>query len=147
MIAQGTTGGRTKSAGFTLVEVMIAVVLVLLALGGSYMLIVHAARVSRAGRDHYVAVNLAKNHLERARNYRYADLYLLAEDNLVMNENGGPDNRGRFRRTTAVNDDHSPGMTEITVTVHIRNRRTGEFGDEKESMSSLFTEYLTPEIE
>lgn len=139
--------GQAQRRGFTLVEVMVALVLVLGALGGAYSLIVHAARVSRMARDHYVAVNLAKNHIERARNYRYADLYLLAEDNLVMNENGGPDNRGRFRRTTVVDDDHSPGMTEITVTVHIRSRRTGEFGDENEAISSLFTEYLAPEIE
>ncbi|HRZ11663.1 MAG TPA: prepilin-type N-terminal cleavage/methylation domain-containing protein [Kiritimatiellia bacterium] len=138
---------RRGRSGFTLVEVMIAVVLVLLALGGAYTLIVHSARVSRAARDHYVAVNLAKNHLERARNFRYADLYLLAEDNLVMNENGGPDNRGRFRRTTVVDDDYATGVTEITVTVQVRNRRTGEFGEEKEQISSLFTEYLTPEIE
>lgn len=138
---------RRGRGGFTLVEVCIAVMLVLLALGGAYTLIIHSARVSRAARDHYVAVNLAKNHIERARNYRYADLYLLAEDNLVMNENGGPDNQGRFRRTTVVNDDYATGMTEITVTVQVRNRRTGEFGDEKEEISSLFTEYLTPEIE
>jgi prepilin-type N-terminal cleavage/methylation domain-containing protein len=138
---------RAARGGFTLVEVTFALLLVVVVLGGAYGLIVHAARISRSARDHYVATNLAKNHIERARNFRYSDLYLLEESNLVLDENGGPANGGRFQRTTLVNTNYAPGLAEIVVTVQIRSRRTGEFGEEQEEISSLFTEYLEPDIE
>jgi len=136
-----------RQAGFTLVEVVIAVTLIVVVLAGAYNLIIHAARVSRMARNHYIAVNLAKNHIERARNFRYADLYMMEESNLVMDENGGPANDGRFRRTTTVVSDVEPGLTSVNVAVQICNLRTGEFGDEQEFISSIFTDYLTVEEE
>lgn len=139
----GGSGKCIRRSGFTLVEVVIALALIVIVLGGAYSLVIHAARVSRMARDHYIAVNLAKNRIERARNFRYADLYLLAESNQVMDENGGPSDSGRFRRTTAVDSVSRPGMTVVTVTVRVRSLRTGAFGNEGESMSTMLTDYMT----
>ncbi|MBU1693585.1 MAG: prepilin-type N-terminal cleavage/methylation domain-containing protein [Verrucomicrobia bacterium] len=136
-------GGRHK--GFTLVEVMVALVLVFMALAGAYLVVIHAARLSRSARDHYVATNLGRSRLERARNYEYSDLYLLAEDNLVVDEHGVPAAEGWFRRSSAVNTNYAPSLTEIIVTVQIRSRRNLQFGAEAEEISSLFTEYLVPQ--
>jgi prepilin-type N-terminal cleavage/methylation domain-containing protein len=134
-------GNRRKAkSGFTLVESLIAMVVLAMVMGGAYSLVVQAARMSRAARDHYVAVNLAKNRLERARNFQYADLRLVGESNMVVDENGNPNTASNFRRTTVVNTNYSADVTQITVTVQIRNFRTGSWGSQ-EQMSSLFASF------
>ncbi len=127
-------------AGFTLVESLMAMVVLAMVMGGAYTLIVQAAGMSRAARDHYVAVNLAKNRLERARNFQYSDLRLITENNMVVDENGNPNTTANFRRTTAVNTNFSANITEVAVTVQIRNFRTGSWGAQ-EKMASLFANY------
>lgn len=136
-------GGGNKSkakSGFTLVEAMIASVVLTMVMGGAYSLVVQAAQMSRSARDHYVAVNLAKNRLERARNFQYSDLRLVAENNLVVDENGNPNTAANFRRTTAVTTNYAANITQVIVTVQIRNFRTGSWGAQ-EQMSSLFANY------
>lgn len=133
-----------KKNGFTLVEVVIALLLVVVVLAGAYLLIVHAARLTRMARDHYIAINIAKNRLERARNFQYSDLYLLQESNMIVDENGAPGENGRFNRSTEVITNYAPNLTQINVTVRIRSRRNNQFGTEQERISTLFTRYLEP---
>jgi prepilin-type N-terminal cleavage/methylation domain-containing protein len=128
--------------GMTLVEVVISVSLIVMVMGGAYRLIVQASELSRSARRHYVAISLAKNRLERARNFLYQDLKLLAESRLIVNDNGAPDPNGRFQRTTAVNTNYASNLTEIMVTVKIRNPHTGLFTPDHETIQSLFTKYL-----
>ena len=130
--------------GFTIIETVLSVVVLLMVMAGAYKIITMTASLNRVVRNHYVAANLAKNRLERARNFPYADLSMLAEDKVVVNDNGVPNTTGRFRRTTTVNTNHAPGVTAITVTVDIKNLRSGTFRTESENISSLFTEYLSP---
>ena len=139
---QTIAAGRTKKAkeGFTLVESLIAMVVLAMVMGGAYSLVVQAARMSRLARDHYVAVNLAKNRLERARNFQYSDLRLVAENNMVVDENGNPNTTANFRRTTVVNTNYAADVTQLTVTVQIRNYKTGTWGAQ-EQMSSLFASF------
>ena len=119
---------------------MIASVVLTMVMGGAYSLVVQAAQMSRSARDHYVAVNLAKNRLERARNFQYGDLRLVGENNVVVDENGNPNTAANFRRTTAVTTNYSANITQVIVTVQIRNFRTGLWGAQ-EQMSSLFANY------
>ena len=132
----------------TLVEVVISTFLILMVMSGSYLLIVQSAELSRSSRRHYIAISLAKNRLERARNFQYNDLKLLSETDLTVNDNGNPDPNGRFRRTTLVDTNYAathglPGyLTEVIVTVKIRNPHTGLFTPDNESIRTLFTEYL-----
>lgn len=126
-------------------ETMVSIMLVVMVMAGAYGVIVQAAKLSRAARNHYIAITLAKNRLERCRGFDYIDLQLLAENNTVVDDNGTPDPRGMFRRTTGVNTNfvtNATVMTKVDVSVQIRSYRSGNFGAEKEEMSSLFTEYL-----
>ena len=126
----------------TLTEVVIASFLILLVMTSSYSLIIKSSELSRSARSHYIAISLAKNRLERARNFLYNDLKLMAETDLNVNDNGNPDPEGRFRRTTTVNTNYAPGLTEVIVTVKIRNPHTGLFTPDNETIRTLFTEYL-----
>lgn len=135
--------------GFTLVEVMVGLFLIVLVLGGAYGVVSRAQALQRAARDHYVAIAIAKNRLERAHAFQYeSNLMLLSESAVVVNDNGNPDVNGMFQRQTIVNTNYAPGLTEIQVVVKIRNRFTGGFdssGANKEEMMCLFTKYLAVE--
>jgi len=126
----------------TLVEVVVSIFLIVLVMGSSYVMVVKASELSRSARRHYIAISLAKNRLERARNFLYNDLKLMAEDNLTVNDNGVSDPAGRFRRTTTVNTNYAANLTEVIVTVKIRNPNTGLFTPDNETIRTLFTEYL-----
>ena len=141
-----TATNRRLRRGMTLTEVVISTFLILLVMTSAYSLIIKSSELSRSARRHYIAISLAKNRLERARNFLYNDLKLMAETDLTVNDNGNPDPEGRFRRTTLVNTNtiYGAGLTEITVTVKIRNPHTGLFTPDNETIKSLFTEYLTP---
>ena len=130
--------------GFTIVETVFSIVMLIMVMAGAYKIITSTASLNRVVRNHYVATNLAKNRLERARNFPYPDLPMLAESMVLVNDNGVPATDGRFRRTTTVNTNYGPGVTALTVTVDIKNLRSGNFTTEKESVASLYTEYLTP---
>ena len=131
---------RRSAGGFTLIESLIAMVVLAMVMGGAYTLIVQSAQLSRAARDHYVAVNLAKNRMERARNFQYSDLRLVAESNMIVDENGNPNTAANFKRTTVVTTNYSANVTQVSVSVQIRNYRTGSWGA-TEQMSSLFANY------
>jgi hypothetical protein len=132
------------NSGFTLVEAVISAMLLALAIAGSYMLIAQTGRLIRGARNHYVAVNVAKSRVERARGFQYSDLWLLRETNLVVDYNGVPLSAGEYRRSTIVNTNYQPNLTLVTVDVEMRNQKTQLFVGEKESVACLFTEYLTP---
>jgi len=134
-----------QQQGMTLVEVVLALVVLSLVMAGSYLLVSRAAATSRAARDNYVAALIAKDRLERARNFAYDDLHLLAEDDVVVDDTGLPDPEGNFRRTTIVTTNYAPGLTKIEVIVEVRNQRTGDFTAGQESVASLFTEYYERE--
>ena len=141
---QKTHTDRRSRHGLTLVEVMVSMMLMLMVFTGSYKLITSSARLSKLSRDHYVAVNLAKNRLERARDFQCSDLGYLAEDNLVVDANGAPDPKGQYARTTTVQPDYEPNLTKMTVTVKVRDHQTGQFSSgtrNQESMSTMFTIY------
>jgi len=137
-----TTTDRRLRHGMTLTEVVVATFLILLVMTSSYTLIIKSAELSRSARRHYIAISLAKNRLERARNFLYGDLKLMAETDLTVNDNGNPDPVGRFRRTTVVNTSYATNLTEVIVTVKIRNPHTGLFTPDNETIRTLFTEYL-----
>jgi type II secretory pathway component PulJ len=126
----------------TLTEVVVAICLLVMVMGGAYSLIVRSSELSRSARRHYIAISLAKNRLERARNFLYNDLKLMAETDLTVNDNGNPNPNGRFRRTTTVNTNYAASLTEVIVVVKIRNPHTGLFTPDSEATRTLFTEYL-----
>jgi prepilin-type N-terminal cleavage/methylation domain-containing protein len=129
-----------KRRGFTLIEALIGIMIMAMVMGGAYALMVQAMQMSRKARDHYVAINICKNRLERARNFQYSDLRFLSENTLVVDENGNPNTAGNYRRTTTVNTNYSANLTQMTVTCQIRDYRSGTWGP-VETVSSLYTKY------
>ncbi len=134
--------------GFTITEALVAIVLTVLVLAAAIPLLSATMRKLHRARDHYVAATICLAQLERLRDVPYAQLpvVLTSEENVRINEQGMLDQEGRFRRTTTaqINNPES-GLTLVTVTVEILDRRTGEFRGELETMSYLFTEYLKPQ--
>ncbi len=133
---------NAKNQGFTLVEAVISAVILAFAIAGSYALIIRSASMIRASRNHYVAVNLAKDRIERARSVPYSQLILLTESRLVVDDSGTPCSTGDFCRTTTVNTNYQSGVTLITVNTEVKSLKTRSFDGESEPVSSLFTEYI-----
>lgn len=133
-------------SGFSLTESVIALVIVALVLAGSYPLMTSTTRKLYQARDHYVATTICLAQIERARDMPYDQLHsALSNDSQVrVNETGSTDPTGRFRRTTTVMvNSPDSGLTLVTVTTEMMNRRTGLFSGEIESMSYIFTSYLS----
>jgi prepilin-type N-terminal cleavage/methylation domain-containing protein len=133
---------RTPGSGFTLVEVVISVMLLALVLGTAYPVLTRGGAIVRQARNHYLAVNVAKARVERARNFEYGDLHLLAEPATEVDQNGVPTQPGVFRRTTTVTPETAPGLTLVTVSVEMRDMKSGLFQGEHESVSCAYTDYL-----
>jgi len=132
----------------SILELLFAIVLLALALAGAYALVMQCTRMMLAARDHYVATSLCLARVELARNVDYSLISLLGEaaPGLQMDQDGAPDGEGHFRRQSIVKvDSPDAATTKMDVTVYIRNRRSGIFGQDKETMSCIFTKYLTPE--
>jgi type II secretory pathway pseudopilin PulG len=127
---------------FTLVEAVVSTLLLVMVIAGAYTLINQSSRLIRGARNHYVAINIAKARIERARNFPYNQLPLMQEAALTLNDDGTPDSSGYFRRSTLVSTNEAPGLTRITVQVEMRNLKTRQFIGEKESITGLFTEYI-----
>lgn len=121
--------------GLGLVEVVIALFIFAAMVAGMCGLVLIARESSDRARDHYVAVNLAKNRLERAKSFGFDQLSMFAEDKVRMNSQGVQTPNGDFRRTTIVSN-VTPNLTEVRVTVEIRNRETWEFVPGEEDIRS-----------
>lgn len=132
-----------KTQGFTMVEAVISIALIVLVLGGSYALVSQSTRGIYAARNHYVAINISRARIERVRNFPYDQLPTLTETNIVVDDSGVPISSGYFRRTTLVDTNYQAGLTKIEVRTDIRDAKTLTFKGDNESVASLFTEYLT----
>lgn len=126
--------------GVTLLEAMMAVMLISIGMAGACAVIVSAQKLSDFARSHYVAINICKNRLERARELEYSALNTLAESGTRVNTIGSSDPSGNFRRSTVVSN-VTAALKEIIVTTEIKNRVTLTFTGEQETLRSLFTEY------
>jgi len=129
--------------GMTLVEVMIAIVLLAAFTTAAVGVVVQVARASEAVRQRTTAVALAWSRIERARHVdasEFGDLAEAAPGN-VIDENGLPDSAGGFRRRTIINTvTNGLPMSYIRVDVWPRNLRTGAFSGEPESMETVIAD-------
>lgn len=132
-----------QKSGFTLIEAVVSAVLLALVIAGSYTLLVRSAALIRAARNHYIAMNICKARIERARGFNYYQLSLLTETNLVVNDDGTPLSSGDYRRTTNISTNYQQGLTLMTVVTEIKSLKPRQFVGENESSAALFTEYLT----
>ena len=130
---------RRGSFGFTIVEMMVAVLVFAICIVGICRLEVVARESNDRARWHYTAVNIAKNRTERARVAQYGELEGFVENNVVVDWQGNPSVNGDYRRTTTVSNT-TPTLKEMVVTVEIRNRVTRAFAGMGESVRTYFAD-------
>ncbi len=118
-------------SGFTLIEVVIAIMILAMCIGGLCQLFVNVHQLSEMSRSHYVAINIAKNKIERAKTLGYTDLYLLSENDGIVNSSGAADPDGFYKVNTVVQPSGS-NLMEIVVTVDIKSRLHLDFRGEQE---------------
>ena len=88
-------------------------------------------------REHYTAVNIAKNRTELARTFSYSTLPDFEESETPVDFSGEPiaEEQARYKRTTVVVI--NGGVTELTVTVKIRNHKTLGFNEAQEQIKTF----------
>ncbi len=117
-------------SGMTLVEVMVATLLLSMFIAIAYRVILQTADALEAARRYGEAVALGWNRMERARHVGFDNIDDLAEPRpgTVVDARGVPDIDGGFRRSTSVTTmTNGLVMKHISVDVWPRNRRTRAF--------------------
>ena len=133
-------------AGITLTEIMVAIVILGMVMGGFFKVTTMARRTRKLAQSHYAAVIIANNRIERAKQAEFDDLYLLEETETVVNEMGTPDPDGAFLRSTAVhaNYDGDPLLKRIVVSVEPPSILGAAAPRSTEVVSTVLTDYLEP---
>jgi len=112
--------------GMSLVEVVAAIALAVLAMGGIISVTTQSASLGQAVDYTYVASNLAKNRIERIREIRrdkgYTALPEAAETDTVVDRSGIPDPNGDFVRTTTIDAAYATNLTKVTVKVQYKKK-------------------------
>ncbi|MCX6995921.1 MAG: prepilin-type N-terminal cleavage/methylation domain-containing protein [Kiritimatiellaeota bacterium] len=127
---------RVVQPGFTLLEVMIAVFILFMFMAGAYRVVTQMMWVNQSARDHYVAISLAFNRVERIRNLTDVDPSLMVESQVVITENGAPSANGNYRRTTTVTH-LGTNLTAVLCQVDIRNRKNQAFDGKNETLNTV----------
>jgi prepilin-type N-terminal cleavage/methylation domain-containing protein len=124
-----------EKSGFTIVEVIVALLILGLCIGGLCQMAVNARQLSDMSRSHYTAINIAKNRLERAKTFDYDELAFLAESLKRVDASGRPDQEGTYRVNTLVRAAGS-NLTELVVSVDILSPMSLDFEGESESIQT-----------
>ncbi len=142
-------GGKFRE-GFTFIEVMIAMTLLVLSMAGAYQVVNMSMQARQNAHNYYTATIIANNRIERAKNVTFGNLEMLAEDNNRVNELGAPDPAGRYHRITTVDVNPIEGieegkLTRIAVVVQAPAPTTGRDTEGPSVLvSTLLTTYLEP---
>ena len=131
--------------GVTLTEVLVAIAILGLVIAGFLSASNMLRRTRKISENHYKAVIIANNRIERAKQVDMQDLDLLEEFQTSVNDLGAPDPDGRFLRTTVITPhyDNDPLLTHVAVTVHTP-LLPGARSRGSEELSTILTEYLEP---
>jgi len=138
----------SAKSGMTLVEAVLAVMVLCIATAGAALGVVASNKVADQARDHYIAENIARNRLEQAKTMSFSNLIALNESNTIVDASGNapnPISNGRFQRSTTVTTNmlSNTNLLQLVVTVVIQNRVSLAFDTNKdtEAMSEVFTGY------
>jgi len=128
-----------RSRGLTLVETVVALMIMGIAVVGLCSLVMLGRESTDRARDHYTAVNIGKNRLELARVFNFSELNQLAESRVVVGVGGDPDSNGNYRRTTVVSN-ITGSLKELIITVEIRDRVARTFGSTSERVQTYIAD-------
>ena len=133
---------RKSRAGVSLVETLMALLIFATFITGASKSLMAHRKLSDKSREHYTAINIAKNRIELVRTFEFGQQADFLENNVVIDFNGAADTDGDYRRSTTMTT-ASSNLLEVAVTVEIRDRITLLFDGEQEKIRTYFAEYLT----
>jgi Tfp pilus assembly protein PilV len=132
-----------RAEGTSLIETVMALALVAICIGGILGVVVQSVELGQSRERAYIAMNLAKNRLERIRQIRrdqgYSSLATATETDTLIDSKGIADGGGDFIRTTAVEPDYAPNLTKVTVSVNYKKK--GAFTGKAVELVTLVSPY------
>jgi type II secretory pathway pseudopilin PulG len=109
--------------GMTLVEVIVAAFIFMIFCAGFYAVFIGALRTHKLAGDNYRATLIARNRIQRALSFDYGSLSLMAEPSgVAIDGEGNLKQNGLYRRTTTINTNVAPNLTQIQVEVYYPHR-------------------------
>ena len=81
---------RKSCAGISVVEVLVALILFAIFMAGASKLLLSNRAIADTTREHYTAVNIAKNRIELARTFPYSSLLEFEENKVYVDLSGEP---------------------------------------------------------
>lgn len=129
-----------RRAGTTIVETVVALSIFAVFMAGAGKLLLAHRGIADMAREHYTAVNIAKNRVELARTFSFEALSGFGENDVLTDAFGEPTaaGAGNYRRSTSINL-VTNNLMELTVNVDIRNHRTWEFDGAHQEVKSFIS--------
>ena len=120
------SGRRARpTSGFTLVEVMVASVILVIFCVAFLSSAIASMRSQQLACDYYKAMTIARNRIQRATEFEYANILLMNENQASVDDNGNITAAGIYRRTTTCvpYTNGRPNLIQITVQVNYPDAR------------------------
>ena len=129
-----------KRAGTTIVETIVALTIFAVFIAGASKMLLSHRGIADVTREHYTAVNIAKNRVELARTFSFDALPGFVESDVLVDAFGDPTavGVGNYRRSTAINL-VTNNLVQLIVTVDIRNHKTWAFEGASQEVESFIS--------
>lgn len=130
--------------GVTIVEGVVALFVFGLFIASACKLIVVSREAATRAQDHYAAINLAKNRLERIQGFDFFVLNQCVQTNYYMDRSGNAADpaTAKFRSHTSVSG-VTTNLKLVVVNVEIKDRVTLEFDGEHEEIVTYLSQPRT----
>lgn len=136
-----------SSAGFTLVEVVVAGFLLVIFVGGALGVLVQTSRTTHVIRQRTLATSLAWSRVERARHISFDEMEDMVEPETGNRVDGSGllDQDGTFLRVTRVTVEEDEGirMNRIEVFVWPMHPQSGTFRGEPQVIETMIADIPT----
>ena len=111
---------RKSQDGFTIVEVMSAVLLFMIGITAIMSVCIDSKNAAQRAEYAYYAYNIAKNRIETLRSMAFSDLASGGESETLVDASGVSSLNGAYSRTTVVTNPYGgdANLTQLTVTVY-----------------------------
>ncbi|MEI7436612.1 MAG: type II secretion system protein [bacterium] len=130
-----------SSSGFTLVEMMVASVILVIFCVAFLSSSIASIRSQQLACDYYKAMTIARNRIQRATEFEYASILLMNENQIAVDGEGNIDAAGIYRRTTLVSayNNGTTNLLQITVQVNYPAGVLRNLSDKPAELSTLIT--------
>jgi prepilin-type N-terminal cleavage/methylation domain-containing protein len=122
-------------SGFTLMEVMVASIILLIASLGFSLGLISALKTQYMAGDHYRSMTIARNRIQRARSLNYDSLPLLSESDIRVDDFGNQSSTGYYYRSTIIAN-YATNCVELIVSVNF-TKPDGSLSESPVSIQTL----------